>query len=438
MTDSIPQRTDVTEEPVLHVDAREARTVVLSSAIGTTIEFYDFALYSLASVLVFAPQFFPSSNPVVGQLGALAAFAIGFFFRPLGGIIAGHFGDRIGRKTVMIWSFMIMGTATMLIAFLPTYAAIGVAAPALLVLLRAIQGLAAGAEWGGAALMAVEHAPEDKRGLYGSAPAFGTTAGSLLASTALLIVSAVNKDAFVTFGWRIAFGLSFILILVGVYLRRRVTESPLFELALENEPPRIPLIPVLTKHPLAVLRGISWVLVSGAIGYVVNTYGVSYAVKSTGASQGMILIMLDIAYVVSLAATIIVGRLVDRNRRPVLIAVALIQIPIAILLFPLLSLGSLLAVAVAFSLGFLGVGAIEATRGMVLSGLFPVEVRFSGVALSYNLAYVLAGLGPLATAAIGASTGSIAWMVVILAGAALLALPVAFVRPRHDAAVVVE
>ena len=434
--ESKPGTAGATEEPVAHIDAREARVVVLSSAIGTTIEFYDFALYGLASVLVFGPQFFSSSNPVAGQLGALATFAIGFFFRPVGGIVAGHFGDRLGRKRVMIWSFMTMGTATLLIALLPTYAAIGLAAPALLVLLRVIQGVAAGAEWGGAALMAVEHAPPEKRGLYGSAPAFGTSAGSLLATTVLLVVSAVDKDAFVSFGWRIAFGLSFLLVLYGFYLRRRVTESPLFETALEHEPPRVPLIPVLTKHPMAVLRAMSWVLVSGAMGYVVNTYGISYAIHHTGTSQDTILILLDIAYVVDLITLVVVGRLVDRNRRAVLITVALIQIPVAVLLFPLLSYGSLLAAGLGFALVFMGVGAIEATRGAVLSGLFPVEIRYSGVALSYNLAYVLAGLAPLVAASIVAATGAITWMVVILALAALIAVPVAFVEPRRDAVVV--
>ena len=434
--ESKPGTAGATGEPVAHVDPREARVVVLSSAVGTTIEFYDFQLYGLASVLVFGPQFFSASNPVAGQLGALASFAIGFFFRPVGGIVAGHFGDRIGRKRVMIWSCMTMGTATMLIALLPTYAAIGVAAPVLLVLLRVVQGIAAGAEWGGAALMAVEHAPPEKRGLYGSAPAFGTSAGALLASTVLLVVSAVDEGAFVSFGWRIAFGLSFVLILFGLYLRRRVAESPLFETALEHEPPRVPLIPVLVEHPKAVLRAMSWVLVSGATGYVVNTYGISYAIHHTGTTQNTVLVLLDIAYVVDLVTLVVVGRLVDRNRRAVLIAVALVQIPVAVLLFPLLSVGSLFAAGLGFALVFMGVGAIEATRGGVLSGLFPVEIRYSGVALSYNLAYVLAGLAPLVAASIVAATGAITWMVVILAVAALIAVPVAFVEPRRDEVVV--
>jgi len=438
MTDSTPTTTGegatptTPSTPVPRIDPREARTVVLSSAVGTTIEFYDFALYGLASALVFAPQFFPAGNPLAGQLGALASFAVGFFFRPIGGIVAGHFGDRIGRKQVLVASFLVMGLSTLLIAFLPTYGTIGLAAPVLLVLLRAIQGIAAGAEWGGAALMAVEHAPPKRRGLYGSAPAFGTTVGPLLATTVFAVLSAITPGGFAGGGWRIAFGLSFVLLVFGFYLRRRITESPLFESALQNEPPRVPLIPVLRDHPIGVLRALSWVLVSGATGYVVNTYGLSYAIQTTGASRGTVLMLLNLGYVFSLIALLTVGRLVDRKRRAVLITVALLQVPAAALLFPLLALGSLVAVGAAFCLVFLAVGAIEATRGSVLADLFPVAIRYSGVSLSYNLAYVLAGLAPLVTASIVAATGSVTWMVVLLAAAALIAVPVAFVKPRRE------
>jgi MFS family permease len=421
---------DVTAPPPGRLDARESRMVVLSSAIGTTIEFYDFGLYGLAAALVFGPQFFPSDNPVTSLLGALATFSLGFLARPIGGIVAGHFGDRIGRKRVMLLSFMVMGTATFLIAFLPTYAAIGVTAPALLVLLRIVQGLAAGAEWGGAALMAVEHAPPEKRGRYGSAPAFGTSAGSLLSSTMFLVVSGLNPAGFAAYGWRIAFGVSLVLIILGFYLRRRITESPLFEAALQNEPARVPLLEVLTKHPVSVLRGLSWVLVSGSTGYIINTYGVSYAIQTTSLSRTTVLIVLNVAYVAGLLANLAVGRVVDRKRRATLIAVALAQIPIAILLFPLLAVGSFGTAVLAFVLVFVGVGAIEATRGAVLADLFPVEVRYSGVALSYNVAYVLAGTAPLLAATIVGSTGSITWMVVVLAVVALIAVPVAFRRPR--------
>jgi MFS family permease len=434
MMASSPVTADASAEGI---DAREARRVTLSSAIGTTIEFYDFTLFGLATVLVFGPQFFPGSDPVAGQLGALATLAAGFLVRPLGGVIGGHFGDRIGRKRVLIWSFMTMGVVTLLIAFLPSYAQIGLAAPLLLLVLRMAQGFAAGAEWGGAALMAVEHAPARKRGLYGSAPAVGTTTGTILAYIVLLTVSATAKDAFVTFGWRIAFGLSAVLIVFGFVVRRRVTESPLFEKAIENEPPRVPLVQILTKHPTALLRGISWVLVGAALGYTASPYSVGYAVATFGYTRESVLVCSVIGLCVMLAAVLGTARLLDlRKRRTVLIVAALVQIPSAIFFFPLLSLGSVVTTTLAYCLALGTVGAINGTLGSVLADQFPVAIGYTGVALSYNLAYAVGGLAPLVAAAIVASTGSITLMVVILTVAALIALPVALARPRNEAAVV--
>lgn len=423
----------MTETVITRADAKEARVVVLSSAIGTTVEFFDFNLYGLAAGLVFGPQFFGSSG-LGGQLAALATFAVGFILRPLGGIIAGHLGDRVGRKRVMIWSFAVMGIGTLLIAFLPTYTTIGIAAPILLVLLRGVQGLAAGAEWSGAALMAVEHAPANKRGLYGTAPSFGTTAGALLATAVFTALSTFWAHAFTEYAWRIAFGLSIFLVIFGLVVRRRVTESPIFEEAAAKKPVRVPLAAVVTRHPISVLRAMSWVMVTGATGYVVQTVGVAYSTKSTGAPEGRVLLLLNLALLFAILAILVVGRLVDRYRRPVLITVALFQIPAAILLFPLMSTGSLVAVMIAFSLVWLGVGMIECTRGYVLSDLFPANVRYTGLALSYNLAYVVAGLMPLATAAIVGNTGSYAGVVAILGVLALLAVPTAFMRPRGQIA----
>lgn len=426
-------------DPTVQITSTDARFVVLSSAVGTAIEFYDFALYGLASVLVFAPTFFPSDSKVAGQLAALATFAVGFLLRPIGGVVAGHFGDRIGRKRIMIWSFILMGTATSLVAVLPSYAAIGVAAPVILVVLRMAQGFAAGAEWGGAALMAIEHAPPDKRGLYGSSPSFGTTAGGLLASCVFLIVAAVAKDQFVAYGWRIAFGSSVVLVVGGYFIRRRVTESPIFLEALRHEPPRVPLLRVLRRHPTSVLRSMSWALVGGVVGYTVNTFAVAYALQTTAADRSTALWALNVAYTVGLVSLLVVGRLVDRWRRPVLLTVALAQVPAVILLFPLLSTGTVAAVFVSFSLIYLAVGAMDATKAVVFADMFPVEVRYTGVALSYNLALAIAGLMPLVAASIVASTGSIVWIVVIMTVVSLVALPVAFQAQRtQDVRIVIN
>lgn len=417
------------------IDPREARRVVRSSAIGTMIEFYDFTLYGLATVLVFGPQFFPASDPVAGQLGAFATLAAGFLVRPLGAILGGHFGDRLGRKTVLIWTFMTMGVVTLAIAFLPTYSQIGLVAPLLLLVLRMVQGIAAGAEWGGAALMAVEHAPPRKRGLYGSAPAFGTTTGTILAYVVLLTLSGTANDAFVDYGWRIAFGLSAILVVFGFVMRRSITESPLFKMAIENEPPRVPLVQILTKHPVALLRGMQWVLIGAALGYTASPYSVGYAVSAYGYSRNTVLICSLIGLCVMLAAVLGTARLLDaRRRRTVLIVTAIVQIPSTIFFFPLLSLGNVVTTTLAYCLALGTVGALNGTLGSVLADQFPIAVSYTGVAMSYNLAYALAGLSPLIAAAIVATTGSITWMVVILVVAALLALPVALARPRNEAA----
>ncbi|GAB3617786.1 MFS transporter [Okibacterium endophyticum] len=417
------------------VDAKEARRVVVSSAVGTTIEFYDFTLYGLASVLVFGPQFFPSDNPVAAQLGALATFAAGFIVRPLGGVIGGHFGDRIGRKRVLIASFMTMGIVTLAIAFLPTFAVIGVAAPIILVLLRMLQGLAAGAEWGGAALMAVEHAPRGKRGLYGAAPAFGTTTGTILAYGVILLVAQTAPEAFVTFGWRIAFALSFVLIIFGFFVRRRVTESPLFEEAMRNEPPRVPLLTILRRHPVALIRGMSWVLIGAALGYTISPYSVGYAVETFAYDRNALLLSAVAGLFVMLAALLIASRYLDgKTRRLLLIIAAVIQIPSAILFFPLLSLENPVTTTLAYCIGLGTVGIINGTLGSVLADQFPVDVGYTGVALSYNLAYAIGGCVPLVAAAILASTGSIAGLVVILAIIAAIAIPVALSNPRNKAA----
>jgi MFS family permease len=415
------------------IEPAEARRVVFSSAVGTTIEFYDFALFGLVSVLVFGPQFFPGSDPVAGQLGALATLTIGYLMRPLGGVVAGHFGDRIGRKRVLVWSLMLMGGCTLAIAFLPTYRTAGLAAPVLLLVLRMVQGFAAGGEWGGAALMAVEHAPANKRGLYGSAPAVGTNLGSLIATVILLIVSATATDAFAGFGWRIAFGFSAVLIFVGFIVRRRVAESPLFEEAVRHEPPRIPFLQVVGKHPAALLRGVRWTVVTSAIGYTVSPFSVGYAVDKTGSSRETVLVCLAIGTIFMIGTVLLTARLLDRWRRPTLIVTALVQIPAAIVFFPLLSVGNLAATTLAYCLTYGAVGAINGTLGSVLADQFPVKIGYTGVSLCYNIAYAVGGTVPLVAGAIVAATGSVTWMVVILTVITLLALPVAFRRTPVDA-----
>jgi MFS transporter, MHS family, shikimate and dehydroshikimate transport protein len=415
--------------------AREARKVAVSGAVGTTIEFYDFALYGLAAVLVFGPQFFPNGDPVVAQLGALATFAAGFIVRPLGAVIAGHFGDRIGRKRVLIWSFMLMGASTLLIAFLPTYAQVGLLAPLLLVALRLIQGLAAGAEWGGAALMAVEHAPADKKGLYGAAPAFGIALGTVLAYLVMVIVNAVAKEAFADGGWRIAFAVSIVLIAVGMIVRRTITESPLFQEAMEKEqsrPPGIPIVAVLRKHPGKVLLGITWVASTASFGYIVQPYSVGFAAAEYGFTQSLLLWAVIAGSIMKLVTVFLAGSWLDRfPRRSVLVGIALVQVVSVAAFFPLLATGSALLAVIAFTVGLGTVGLVNATIGSFLANLFPTEVAYTGLSLTYNLSYTIGGIAPLAAASIVAATGGILWMAAALMALAVLALGTALTRSKR-------
>ncbi|HEU0134997.1 MAG TPA: MFS transporter, partial [Allosphingosinicella sp.] len=237
---------------------RRLRQVVAASMIGTTIEWYDFFLYGSAAALVFNKLFFPSYDPFVGTLLAFATYAVGFAARPLGGIVFGHFGDRIGRKRLLMLSLVLMGVATVLIGLLPTYAQIGIWAPAGLVLLRLVQGFAVGGEWGGAVLMAAEHGDAGRRGFWASWPQAGVAAGSLLSAGVLALVAALQTEAdFLAWGWRIPFLLSAVLVVVGWYIRNRVAESPLFEQALgeAESPPEFPAIDVLRERPWAIVLG---------------------------------------------------------------------------------------------------------------------------------------------------------------------------------------
>lgn len=414
--------------------AREARKVVASSVVGTTIEFYDFSLYGLAAVLVFGPQFFPSGDPVAAQLSALATFAAGFLVRPIGSIIAGHFGDRIGRKKVLVTSFMLMGAATLLIAVLPTYSSVGVLAPLLLVLVRIMQGMAAGAEYGGAALMAVEHAPKGKKGIYGAAPGLGIAIGTILAYLVMVIVSNTAKDAFVNGGWRIAFGVSVVLIVVGMVVRNKISESPLFEEAVRRDqakPNRVPLASVLAHHPVAVLLGMGWATISASFGYIVQPYSVGYAAQAHGYGQNLLLWAVIAGSAVKIVCVLLSGKLMDVvPRRAALIIIAVLQIISVAMFFPLLGTGKPGLAFLAFIIGLATIGLVNATIGSVLANLFPTNVAYTGVSLTYNLSYSIGGTAPLIAASILAGTGSMTWVGILLSTLAVIALFVAIFRRK--------
>ncbi|MFB7091626.1 MFS transporter [Streptomyces sp. NPDC056296] len=362
--------------------------------IGTTIEWYDFTLYGPAAALVFAPQFFPSVSPVAGTLASLSTFAIGFLARPVGGAIMGHLGDRIGRRKMLLASLLIMGAATAGVGLLPTYAAIGVAAPILLVVLRLAQGLSVGGEWGGAVLMSMEHAPPERRTLYGSFPQLGLPAGVFLSTLVFLLVRLVlGEAAFAAWGWRIPFLLSFVLVVFGMVLRRRLEESPEFTRARENQDVvRAPLSEVFRRLPrnLVAATGIS--AQTSAFGIVVFTYSLTY-VETRDLVSASAMMAITLTSSVVLTAGVPVGALLSQRfgRRRVIICALTAQTLWAFPYFLLLDTGSVTAALLGSVVLGLVSGLSMGPLATFIAEAFPVSVRYSGATVTYSVGGVLGG-----------------------------------------------
>src|SRR5215211_4895120 len=333
-------------------DARQAsdiKQVLGASFIGTAIEWYDFFLYGTAATLVFGQLFFPTGDPLVSTLSALGTFAVGFVVRPLGGIIFGHYGDRLGRKTILVLTLSMMGAATFLIGCLPTFDQIGVLAPILLVLLRVIQGLGVGGEWGGAALMAVEYAPEDRRGYYGSWPQMGVPAGLLLATGVFGAVSFLPNEQFLSWGWRIPFLLSIILVGVGLFIRLRLLETPAFREVEESDTEaQMPIMDVLRNYPKNVLLAIGVRVASDGGFYVFTVFILDYATRTLGLPRPTILLGVMLASAIELFTLPASGAISDRlGRRPVYLAGTVLLLIIAYPYFLMIQTGSTVLVILA-------------------------------------------------------------------------------------------
>jgi MHS family shikimate/dehydroshikimate transporter-like MFS transporter len=387
-------------------DARETdevppsiRKVAFASAIGATIEWYDFFLYGVVTPLVFNKLFFPNFDPVVGTLLAYATFFVGFVSRPVGGVIFGHFGDRLGRKNVLVLTLLIMGVATCLIGVLPTYESIGVWAPALLLLLRIFQGLGIGGEWGGAVLMAVEHAPENRRGFYGSWPQIGVPAGLLLSAGAVSLLSFLPDEQFMSWGWRVAFLISAALLAVGLYVRLKVLETPAFSQVKERgEEATVPFLALLKDHPRNVLLGLGARYIEGV---TFNTFGVfiiAYVTTALALPRQTALLGVIIASSLMIVMLPICGLLSDRfGRRAVFIAGSL---SIGALTFPAFWLMQTkepamiwLAIALPFAFCY---PLVYGPQAALFSELFDTRVRYSGVSFVYQFSGIFAsGLTPL-------------------------------------------
>ncbi len=391
---------------------QSVRKVALASFVGTTIEWYDFFLYGTAAALVFGDLFFPEAEPLVGTLLAFSTYAVGFAARPIGGIVFGHFGDRVGRKSMLVLSLLIMGVATFLIGLLPTFASIGVMAPILLVVLRFAQGIGVGGEWGGAVLMSVEHAPPGRRGFFGSWPQMGVPAGLLLSTSAFAIVQAMTSEAaFLSWGWRIPFLASAVLVAVGLFIRLRLMESPAFHRVKETktEAPK-PIVDVVRKYPREVLVAMGMRVAENGAFYILTVFVLAYGEDELGLSTNTMLTGVIIAAAIGLVTVPLFGALSDRvGRRPLYLAGAVVTTLWAFPLFGLLNTESPVLIWLAIVVGVnLGHDLMYGPQAAYFAELFGTRVRYSGASLGYQLASVFAGgFAPLiATALLAAGDGS--------------------------------
>ncbi|MFD1662826.1 MFS transporter [Streptomyces caeni] len=418
-----------------------ARRVLVGSFVGTAVEWYDYFIYGMAAALVFGPQFFPQFSPAAGTLASFATYSVGFAARPLGGIVMGHFGDRIGRKSMLVLSLAVMGLATTGIGLLPTYSAIGVWAPVLLVVLRFVQGLGVGGEWGGAVLMAVEHAPDGRRGFYGSFPQMGVPGGLILANIVFLTTSqGLGTAAFTDWGWRIPFLASALLILVGLVIRARIEESPEFAAvkrdASDERPARLPIAEVLRHQWRDVLLAGGTFVANNAIGYIFMAYTLAYGTKVLGLSRNTMLAVILVgaaAWLVTIAGAAVLS---DRlGRRPVFLAGSLGLVAAAAVFFPLLDSASVPVVVLAFLVMAVMLGFTYGPQAALFSELFPAKLRYSGSSLGYQLGAVLGGgIAPtVATALYGINGQSwpITLYLVLIASFSLVCLFVLTRRPRE-------
>ena len=415
------------------------RRVAIASCIGTTVEWYDFFIYATASALVFNKLFFPNFDPLVGTLLAFATYAVGFIARPLGGLIFGHFGDRVGRKQVLIVTLLIMGGSTFFIGALPTYQAIGVAAPILLVVLRFVQGLGLGGEWGGAVLMSLEHGAPDRRGLNASWPQVGVPVGNLLAAGVLGLLNVVlTEAAFLSWGWRVAFFLSGVLVLVGLWIRLTIAESPLFEeVESAGEKARMPLVEVIKRHPRGLLVAMGARLGTDVAFYTFTLYILTFLTTNLALPRSVGLNAVLIGSAVQIALIPMFGGLSDRyGRRPVYALGAVSAAVWAFVFFPLLSTRSPVVIVLATVVALVTHAAMYGPQAAFIAELFSTELRYSGASMGYQIAGVLGGgIAPLVSIALVDATGTayaVSFYVLAMVVLTLVALWAAPETARED------
>ncbi|WP_078531222.1 MFS transporter [Streptomyces sp. PsTaAH-124] len=405
---------------------RESRRVALATLSGTVLEGYDFFVYGTTSALIFNSQFFPSLSPTAGTLAAFSTFAVGFAARPVGGLIFGHFGDRFGRKGTLVVSLLMMGIATTLIGLVPNFAVIGIWAPVLLVILRFVQGIALGGEMAGATLLSMEHAPDGKQNLFAGFPQMGTPAGLVLANLVILTTSTVMPDAaFTSWGWRIPFLLSGILVVVGLFVRLRVAESPSFQAAVAHD--RVvanPLAESLKAGFPRLTATLFAAVASGAVGYVFMVYSLSYGTSTVGFDRQFLVLCVTAAAAVWCCLIPFWTTIADRfGRRRMFLAGSVALMVAGSAFLPLMDSGSRAVTLVAFLLMGLVMPITHSVQGAIIADTFPVHVRYSGSSLVMQTGAIIGGgLAPMIAVALQDATGSSLGVTVYAGSISLISL----------------
>ena len=413
--------------------AKERRRVLGASLLGTAVEWYDLFIYGSAAALIFGPQFFPTEDPLAGTLAAFATFAVGFIARPLGGVIMGHYGDRVGRKSMLMFSMMLMGVATVGIGLLPNYAAIGMWAPILLVLLRLLQGVGVGGEWGGAVLMAVEYSPSNKRALYGAFPQMGLPIGIIASNIVFIVVTNIMApEMFQAWGWRIPFLFSAVLVGIALWIRLRVEDSPAFKaVQSKDEVAKAPLVDLLKNHLGTVLLAGTISIASPALGYLYSVWMLSHRenLGADGVSQNLMLALIIWGAVCHLVTVALGAVLADKftQKRIFLWGAGLLAV-FAFPFFWLVDTGAWYNIAIAFALMLLAQSLMAGPQAALVAELFPAEVRYSGASVAYQIGSILGGgfMPLIATSLYAAFNDSwpIATYMFILAAVSFIAMAV--------------